>query len=64
MKEGVNADEMSDLLNKQSGVLGILVFVRDIREVKAGIATGNERAKLAMEMYDYRVRSTSVPMLP
>lgn len=55
-KEGLNADEMSDLLNKQSGVLGISGISSDIREVEAGIAAGNERAKLAMEMYDYRIK--------
>lgn len=55
-KEGLNADEMSDLLNKQSGVLGVSGISSDIREVEAGIAAGNERAKLAMEMYDYRIK--------
>ena len=55
-KEGLNADEMSDLLNNQSGVLGISGISSDIREVEAGIAAGNERAKLAMEMYDYRIK--------
>lgn len=55
-KEGLNPDEMSDLLNKQSGVLGISGISSDIREVEEAIAAGNERAKLAMEMYDYRVK--------
>lgn len=55
-KEGLNADQMSDLLNKQSGVLGISGISSDIREVEAGIQAGNERAKLAMEIYDYRIK--------
>lgn len=55
-KEGLNPDEMSDLLNKQSGVLGISGISSDIREVEEAIAAGNERAKLAMEMYDYRIK--------
>lgn len=55
-KEGLTPDEMSDLLNKQSGVLGISGISSDIREVEAGIAAGNEHAKLAMEMYDYRIK--------
>lgn len=55
-KEGLNPDEMSDLLNKQSGVLGISGISSDIREVEEAIASGNERAKLAMEMYDYRIK--------
>lgn len=55
-KEGLTPDEMSDLLNKQSGVKGISGISSDIREVEAGIRAGNERAKLAMEMYDYRIK--------
>lgn len=55
-KEGLNPDQMSDLLNKQSGVLGISGISSDIREVEAGIKAGNERAKLAMEIYDYRIK--------
>ena len=55
-KEGLNPDQMSDLLNKQSGVKGISGISSDIREVEAGIREGNERAKLAMEMYDYRIK--------
>lgn len=55
-KEGLTPDQMSDLLNKKSGVLGISGISSDIREVEAGIAAGNEHAKLAMEMYDYRIK--------
>ena len=55
-KEGLNADQMSDLLNKESGVKGISGVSSDIREVEAGIREGNGRCKLAMEMYDYRIK--------
>lgn len=55
-KEGLTPDEMSDLLNKKSGVLGISGISSDIREVEAGIEAGDEHAKLAMEMYDYRIK--------
>lgn len=55
-KEGLNADQMSDILNKESGVKGISGVSSDIREVEAGIREGNERCKLAMEMYDYRIK--------
>ena len=55
-KENLTPDQMSDLLNKQSGVKGISGISSDIREVEAGIREGNERAKLAMEMYDYRIK--------
>ncbi len=55
-KEGLDADQMSDLLNKQSGVLGISGISSDIREVEAAIKEGNQRAALAMQMYDYRIK--------
>lgn len=55
-KEGLDPGQMSDLLNKQSGVKGISGVSSDIREVEAGIREGNERCKLAMEMYSYRIK--------
>ena len=55
-KEGLTPDEMSDLLYKKSGVLGVSGISSDIREVEAGIEAGDEHAKLAMEMYDYRIK--------
>ena len=55
-KEGLNPDQMSDLLNKQSGVKGISGVSSDIREVEAGIREGNERCKLTMDMYSYRIK--------
>ena len=55
-KEGFTPDQMSDLLNKQSGVLGISGVSSDIREVEQAIKDGNEQAALAMEMYDYRIK--------
>ncbi|MGM9694886.1 MAG: acetate kinase [Alloprevotella sp.] len=55
-KDGLTPDEMSDLLNKQSGVLGISGISSDIREVEEAIKAGNERAALAMQMYDYRIK--------
>lgn len=55
-KEGLTPDQMSDLLNKQSGVKGISGVSSDIREVESGIREGNERCKLAMDMYSYRIK--------
>ena len=63
-KENLTPDQMSDLLNKQSGVKGISGISSDIREVEAGIREGNERAKLAMEMYDYRIKKYIGAMQP
>ena len=55
-KEGFTPDEMSDLLNKESGVKGISGVSSDIREVEAAIKEGNEHARLALEMYVYRIK--------
>lgn len=55
-KEMIGAAGISTLLNKHSGVLGVSGISSDMREIEAGIKNGNERAKLAMTMYDYRIR--------
>ena len=55
-REGYNAKKMSDVLNKQSGLLGVSGVSSDMREVRAAIASGNERAKLALDMFIYRIK--------
>ena len=45
---------MSNLLNKKSGVLGITGISSDMREIESANDEGNERAKLALDMYCYR----------
>lgn len=52
----LDADGMSNLLNKKSGVLGITGISSDMREIDDAIAAGNERAKLALDMYNYRIK--------
>ena len=54
--EGLNPDEMSDLLNKESGVLGISGVSSDMREVTSAAEEGNKRAALALEMYSHRIK--------
>ncbi|EJW90247.1 acetate kinase [gut metagenome] len=54
--EGFDADQMSNLLNKQSGILGISGVSSDMREVEAAANEGNARAKLALEMYSHRIK--------
>lgn len=54
--EGFTPDQMSDLLNKQSGVLGISGVSSDMREVDAASQAGNSRATLALEMYAHRIK--------
>lgn len=55
-KEKLNAKGLSDLLNKKSGVLGVSGVSSDMREIEAAIKAGDERAALAMEMYNYRIK--------
>lgn len=55
-REGKTFDEMDRILNKESGILGIAGESGDMRDVLAAAGTGNERAKLAIEMYVYRVQ--------
>ncbi len=52
----LDADGMSNLLNKKSGLLGVSGISSDMREIFQANQDGNERAKLAFEMYCYRVR--------
>lgn len=55
-KLGLDADGMSNLLNKKSGVLGITGISSDMREIESANDEGNERAKLALDMYSYRIK--------
>jgi acetate kinase len=55
-KEGLSISDVSDLLNKKSGVLGVSGVSSDMRELDKAIAGGNERAILAGTMYNYRIK--------
>ena len=47
---------LSNLLNKKSGLAGISELSSDFRDILAGIAAGNDKARLAKEMYTYRIK--------
>ncbi|MBQ5380312.1 MAG: acetate/propionate family kinase, partial [Paraprevotella sp.] len=55
-KEGLTPTEMSDLLNKKSGLAGVSGVSSDMREVNAAAANGNTRCQLALDMYSYKVK--------
>ena len=55
-KLGLDADGMSNLLNKKSGVAGITDGMSDMRDVENAANEGNERAQLALDMYFYRIK--------
>lgn len=54
-KEGLDFDGVMNLLNKKSGVLGVSGVSSDFRDLLAAADEGNKRAKLAVDMFCYRV---------
>jgi acetate kinase len=55
-KLNLDTKGISDLLNKKSGLAGVSGISNDFRDILAGIAEGNERARIAKEMYTYRIK--------
>lgn len=55
-KEGLNAAGVSNLLNKKSGVMGIFGESSDMRDLENAVAAGNPKARLAENMYFYRIK--------
>lgn len=55
-KEGLDYNEANTLINKKSGVQGISGVSSDFRELTAAAETGNERAQLAKEVFNYTVK--------
>lgn len=55
-KEGVDVATANTILNKHSGILGVTGVSSDMREVRQAAHNNNEKAKLGLEMYHYRIR--------
>ena len=55
-KFNLDTKGISDLLNKKSGLAGVSELSSDFRDILAGIAAGNDKARLAKEMYTYRIK--------
>ena len=55
-KEEIDYSSLNTLLNKHSGILGISGISSDMREVESAAEEGDERAVLALKMYDYRIK--------
>ncbi len=55
-KLNLDTHGISNLLNKQSGLLGVSEGSSDFRDILAGIAAGNDKARLAKDMYCYRIK--------
>lgn len=55
-KEGLTPARMNDVLNKQSGYLGLSGVSSDDRDLRAAANSGNERAQVTVEMQSYQVK--------
>lgn len=55
-KEGLTTQQANDLLNKKSGMAGFTGVSSDMREIEKAISAGNERARIGLEMYCYRIK--------
>ncbi|WP_409302166.1 acetate kinase [Peribacillus sp. SCS-155] len=54
-KTGKTADEVLDVLNKESGMLAISGFSSDLRDIQVEANNGNKRAELALEVFAGRI---------
>ena len=55
-KLGPDADGISDLLNKKSGIAGLTGLSSDMRDIENAANAGNERAQIARDSYFYRIK--------
>ena len=55
-EKGYSADEMNQILNKKSGVLGVSGISSDFRDLEEEAKKGNDRAQLALDMFIERVK--------
>ncbi|WP_368251244.1 acetate/propionate family kinase [Enterococcus sp. 2201sp1_2201st1_B8_2201SCRN_220225] len=54
-KEGLNPQEIKNLMNKKSGLLGLSGISNDCRDVEEAAMTGNPRAKLALDVFSHQI---------
>lgn len=54
--ENLTSDQVNDIMNKKSGVFGISGVSSDFRDIETAAAEGNERAKLAIDIFAQKVR--------
>ncbi len=55
-KEDLTIQDTNNMINKRSGLLGISGLSSDMRDLEQAMEEGNERAKLAFDMFAYRVK--------
>lgn len=54
--KGYSYEEVNNIMNKKSGVLGLSGVSSDFRDIEDAAAQGNDRAKLALDVFHYRVK--------
>lgn len=54
--EHLTPEQLDNLLNKKSGVFGVSGLSNDFRDLEDAFHSGNKRAKLALEMFDFRLK--------
>ncbi|MDE6802740.1 MAG: acetate kinase [Muribaculaceae bacterium] len=54
-KHNISADSLQELINKESGMAGVSEISSDMREIEAAVKAGNERAIMALDMYEQRI---------
>lgn len=54
-RHNLDADALMKIINKESGVAGVTEISSDMREIEAAVEAGNERAILALNMYQHRI---------
>lgn len=57
-KENIDTHEIYEILNKKSGVLGISGVSSDFRDIETAAEDGNSRAQLAIDVFNYKVKTT------
>lgn len=62
-EEGLSGDDLSHLLNRESGLKGLSGRSGDLREVSAAAGAGDARATLALQVYVHRIRRSVGAML-
>jgi acetate kinase len=62
-EQQMDADKLDEILNRQSGLKGISDISGDMRQIQSAIAQGNDRAKLAFDMYAHSLRKHIGAML-
>lgn len=55
-KEGLDAAGLSNLINKKSGVAGLVGGSSDMRDLETAVAKGDERAIMTLDVYNYRIK--------